>query len=51
MPYINVEQQRIVGINPGGSPTFSPAGSVFIDGGSGDVDVFGNFPVDVVNAV
>ena len=40
-----------VGVNPGGSPTFSPAGSVFIDGGSGDVDVFGNFPVDVVNAV
>ncbi len=42
-----------VGVNPGGSPTFGPSGSVFIDGGFGtnsDVDVFGNFPVDVVNA-
>jgi hypothetical protein len=40
-----------IGVNPGGSPTFGPAGTVFIDGGGGDVDVFGNFPVDVVNAV
>jgi hypothetical protein len=42
-----------VGVNNGGSPTFGPSGSVFIDGGFGthsDVDVFGNFPVDVVNA-
>jgi hypothetical protein len=36
----------------GGKPTFGPSGSVFIDGGLGtasDVDVMGNFPVDVVN--
>jgi hypothetical protein len=43
-----------VGTNPsGGTPTFGPSGSVFIDGGFGDnnqVDVFGNFPVEVVNA-
>jgi hypothetical protein len=43
-----------VGTNPsGGTPTFGPAGSVFIDGGFGTdsrVDVFGNFPVEVVNA-
>jgi hypothetical protein len=42
-----------VGTNPvGGTPTFGPSGSVFIDGGFGhhnQVDVFGNFPVDVVN--
>jgi len=41
-----------VGVNPGGSPTFGPSGSVFIDGGFGthsDVDVFGNFPVEVLN--
>jgi hypothetical protein len=34
----------------GGAPTFGPSGSVFIDGGLGDVDVFGDFPVEVVNA-
>ncbi|HZY89796.1 MAG TPA: hypothetical protein VFE78_33550 [Gemmataceae bacterium] len=42
-----------VGVNPGGKPTFGPAGSVFIDAGPGDnntVDVFGNFPVEVLNA-
>jgi hypothetical protein len=42
-----------VGVNPGGQPGFGPAGSVFIDGGSGrhnQVDVFGNFPVIVQNA-
>ena len=41
-----------VGVNPGGSPTFGPAGSVLIDGGLGqtDVHVFGNFPVEVLNA-
>jgi hypothetical protein len=43
-----------VGTNPvGGSPTFGPAGSVFIDGGFGadnTVDVFGNFPVEVLDA-
>ena len=40
-----------VGTNPvGGTPTFGPSGSVFIDGGFGNVDVFGNFPVEVVNA-
>jgi hypothetical protein len=41
-----------VGVNPGGTPTFGPAGSVFIDGGgaNSDVDVFGNFPVEVLNA-
>jgi hypothetical protein len=43
-----------IGTNPSdGAPTFGPAGSVFIDGGFGDhnlVDVFGNFPVQVVNA-
>jgi hypothetical protein len=36
-----------------GRPTFGPAGAVFIDGGFGtnsDVDVFGNFPVEVANA-
>jgi hypothetical protein len=38
-----------VGVNPGGSPTFGPAGSVFIDGAGGRVDVFGNYPVEVVN--
>jgi hypothetical protein len=40
------------GNNQGGSPTFGPAGSVFIDGGFGahnQVDVFGNFPVIVEN--
>jgi hypothetical protein len=43
-----------VGTNPmGGTPSFGPAGSVFIDGGPGahnQVDVFGNFPVLVENA-
>jgi hypothetical protein len=41
-----------VGVNPGGNPTFGPAGSVFIDGGFGrsEAEVFGNFPVAVVNA-
>jgi hypothetical protein len=40
-----------IGTNPsGGTPTFGPSGSVFIDGGGGTVDVFGNFPVEVVNA-
>jgi hypothetical protein len=42
-----------VGVNPGGQPSFGPSGAVFIDGGFGtasDVDVFGNFPVEVVNA-
>jgi hypothetical protein len=43
-----------VGTNPvGGTPTFGPGGSVLIVGGPGsdtNVDVFGNFPVDVVNA-
>jgi hypothetical protein len=40
-----------VGTNPpGGTPSFGPAGSVFIDGGGGHVDTFGNFPVTVVNA-
>jgi hypothetical protein len=34
----------------GGTPRFGPSGSVFIDSGFGKVDVFGNFPVDVVNA-
>jgi hypothetical protein len=42
-----------IGTNPvGGAPSFGPAGDVFIDGGTGlhhSVDVFGNFPVDVVN--
>jgi hypothetical protein len=42
-----------VGTNPsGGTPSFGPAGSVFIDGGIGgsnEVDVFGNFPVVVFN--
>jgi hypothetical protein len=38
------------GNNQGGTPSFGPAGSVFIDGGGGDVDVSGNFPVEVVNA-
>jgi hypothetical protein len=38
-----------VGVNPGGSPTFGPAGSVLIDGAGGRVDVFGNYPVEVVN--
>src|SRR5262249_29392123 len=37
------------GTNPGGTPTFGPAGSVFIDGKGGRVDESGNFPVDVVN--
>jgi hypothetical protein len=41
-----------IGTNPvGGTPTFGPSGAVFIDGGFGHVDVFGNFPVDVVNAM
>jgi uncharacterized protein (TIGR03118 family) len=40
-----------IGTNPaGGTPTFGPAGAVFIDGNGGTVDVFGNFPVEVVNA-
>jgi hypothetical protein len=39
-----------VGVNPGGSPTFGPAGSAFIDGAGGPVDVFGNYPVVVENA-
>ena len=40
-----------IGTNPvGGTPTFGPSGSVFIDGGFGNVDVFNNFPVEVVNA-
>ncbi len=42
-----------VGVNPGGSPTFGPGGSVFIDAGTGDhnhVDVFGNYPVVVEGA-
>jgi len=41
-----------VGVNPGGNPTFGPAGSVFIDGGLGrsEAEVFGNFPVVVLNA-
>jgi uncharacterized protein (TIGR03118 family) len=43
-----------VGTNPvGGTPTFGPSGSVFIDGGAGGhnrVDVFGNFPITVVDA-
>jgi hypothetical protein len=39
-----------VGVNPGGNPSFGPADAVFIDGGGGHVDVFGNFPVDVLNA-
>ena len=41
-----------VGVNPGGSPTFGPAGAVFIDGGgqNNPVDVFGNFPVVVLDA-
>jgi uncharacterized protein (TIGR03118 family) len=39
------------GTNPvGGAPTFGPAGAVFLDGNGGTVDVFGNFPVEVVNA-
>jgi hypothetical protein len=43
---------EFAGVNQGGSPTFGPGGSVFIDGGpSGhnDVDVFGNFPATVMN--
>jgi hypothetical protein len=41
-----------VSVNPGGNPTFGPAGAVFIDGGgqNNPVDVFGNFPVDVLDA-
>jgi hypothetical protein len=40
-----------IGTSPvGGTPTFGPSGSVFIDGNGGTVDVFGNFPVEVVNA-
>jgi hypothetical protein len=42
-----------VGVNPGGTPGFGPAGSVLIDAGPGNanhVDVFGNFPVEVFNA-
>jgi hypothetical protein len=40
------------GVNAGGHPTFGPAGQVFIDGGPGghnDVDVFGNFPTEVLD--
>ena len=40
------------GNNQGGSPSFGPSGSVFIDGGFGtdsDVDVSGNFQTEVVN--
>jgi hypothetical protein len=40
--------------NPSGSPTFGPSGVVSIDGGPGGPNhaaVFGNFPVDVQNAV
>jgi hypothetical protein len=41
-----------IGTNPvGGTPTFGPSGSVFIDGNGGTVDVFNNFPVEVVNAM
>jgi hypothetical protein len=43
-----------VGVNPGGHPSFGPGGSVFIDGGVGGnntVDVFGNFPVVVMDAM
>jgi len=42
-----------VGVNPGGHATFGPAGAVFIDGGgpNNPVDVFGNFPVQVLNAM
>jgi hypothetical protein len=42
----------LVGVNAGGNPTFGPAGSVLIDGGFGrsEAEVFGNFPVRVVNA-
>jgi hypothetical protein len=43
-----------VGVNPGGHPTFGPGGSVLIDGGPGGnntVDVFGNFPVEVFDAM
>jgi hypothetical protein len=42
-----------VGNNQGGTPSFGPAGSVLIDAGPGNhnnVDVFGNFPVEVTNA-
>jgi hypothetical protein len=40
-----------IGTNPvGGTPTFGPAGSVFIDGNGGTVDAFGNFFLEVVNA-
>jgi hypothetical protein len=43
-----------VGTNPsGGTPSFGPSGSVFIDGGIGGVnhvDTFGNFPVEVLDA-
>jgi hypothetical protein len=42
-----------VGVNAGGTPSFGPGGSVFIDGGPGNhnhVDVFGNFPVVVEDA-
>ena len=41
-----------VGVNLGGHPSFGPSDSVFLDGGPGHhntVDVFGNFPVEVVN--
>jgi hypothetical protein len=42
---------RSVLCNPvGGTPTFGPSGFVFINGNGGTVDVFGNFPVEVVNA-
>src|SRR5262249_1585992 len=37
--------------NPvGGTPTFGPSGSVFLDGNGGTVDVFGNCPPELVNA-
>jgi hypothetical protein len=42
-----------VGVNAGGTPSFGPANTVLIDGGLGainTVDVFGNFPVEVLNA-
>jgi hypothetical protein len=42
------------GVNAGGSPTFGPAGSVLIDASGNSastVDVFGNFPVDVLRAM
>jgi hypothetical protein len=35
----------------GGTPTFGPAGSVFLDRGGGTADVIGNIPAEVVNGV